>query len=240
MTRGRRLPRFALGVVLGAVVACAAPCDAATEVTLIASDGTRLSGSWTPPPARAPAVLLLHMLTRSHRDWDRLSGALSTAGFGVLALDLRGHGASGGSRADLKGMVEDVRAALAWLDARPDVVPARIGICGASLGSALAMLAAGSHPSVRSMVLLSPAFDYRGLRAAAGWRQFDARGGAALLVAANGDPYAVRCAREAAESTRGARALRILEADSAHGTLLLDRRPDLIWPLVDWFRTTLL
>lgn len=216
------------------------PSEASTGVTLFAADGTRLHAEWTAPPAPAPAVLLLHMLTRSHRDWDALARSLETAGFGVLALDLRGHGASDGTRADLDGMIQDVRAALGWLEGQPVVLPGRVGICGASLGSSLAMLAAGADPSIRSLALLSPAFDYRGLRSEAGWRKFDEREGAALLVAAIDDPYAVRCAREAGGSTGGIREVRILEAQAGHGTALLTRRPDLIWQLVDWFRRTLL
>lgn len=234
--------RRGVGVAL-LIVALAfgtAPSEASTGVTLFAADGTRLHAEWTAPPAPAPAVLLLHMLTRSHHDWDDLTQSLEVAGFGVLALDLRGHGASGGSRADLEAMIQDVRAALGWLEGQPVVLPGRVGICGASLGSSLAMLAAGDDTAVRSLALLSPAFEYRGLRTRAGWRKFEEREGAALLIAALDDPYAVRCAREAGGSPAGIRDVRILEPQAGHGTALLTHRPDLVWQLVDWFRRTLL
>jgi alpha-beta hydrolase superfamily lysophospholipase len=210
------------------------------DINLTSADGTRLAAVWSAPARPAPAVLLVHMLTRSHRDWNALSDELHRAGFGVLAIDLRGHGASGGSRTDLKGMAGDVRAAVRWLEMRPDVLPSRIGIAGASLGATLALIVAADDPSVRSLALLSLALDYRGVSAHAALRQFDERAGPALLIAAAGDPYAVRCSREAGDATRGVRDVRVLEGPTAHGSQLLRVRPELTWQLVDWFRRTLL
>ena len=229
-----------LGWPVATVAGGSAPAAPRDAVVVMASDGTRLGAEWSPPQGPAPAVLLVHMLTRSHRDWADLARGLNAAGFGVLALDLRGHGSSGGSRSDLSAMAADVRAGLAWLRNHPDVLPGRLGIGGASLGSTLALLAASDDASVRSLALLSPAFDYRGVRAEAALRKFDQRGGAALLVAGAGDPYAARCARQAGKSPRGVRDVRIIEGEAAHGTLLLLARPDLLWQLVDWFRRTLL
>lgn len=231
------------GILALAIVLLAgepATATAAEGVTLFTGDGVRLYAEWSPPPAPAPAVLLVHMLSRSHRDWAELTTGLNAVGFGVLAIDLRGHGQSGGTRGDLGAMVGDLRAALAWLKTRPDVLSGRIGICAASLGTTLALVAAADDPSVRTLALLSPAFDYRGVRAEAALRKFDERGGAALLVAGAGDPYAARCAREAGRSPRGVRDVRVIDGESAHGTLLLLSQPDLLWQLVDWFRKTLL
>ena len=47
---------------------------------------------------------------------------------GVLALDLRGHGESGGAYGSLQSMLLDVQAALAWLKTRHEVNTSRIGI----------------------------------------------------------------------------------------------------------------
>lgn len=236
MTRTARA-LAAAALVLGA----AARLDAAETVTLRAADGTALSAVWRASMEQRPAILLLHMLTRSHAEWDATAEALNVSGFGVLALDLRGHGASAGSAGDGLGpMQQDVQAALDWLKARPDVSGSRIGILGASLGAALAVLGAAADPAVRSVALLSPASEYRGLRCEASMRRFAERSGALMLVAATGDPYALRTAHHFEAMGSGLRDLRVIDGTNAHGTTLLAERPDLIVSLVDWFRRSLL
>jgi dienelactone hydrolase len=227
----------ALVVLAGA----AGPAGAAETVSLRAADGTVLSAVWHPPSQPAPAVLLVHMLSRSHREWDQAAQALSAAGFAVLALDLRGHGESSGGFADgLAPMQQDVQAGLDWLKARPEVLSGRVGIAGASLGASLAVIAAASDGSVRSVALLSPGGEYRGVRCEASMRKFADRGGAAMLVAATGDPYALRTARQFSGMGSGPRDLRVVDGTTAHGTRLLEASPELLPALVDWFRRSLL
>jgi len=241
--RGSRPAALLLTAFLLAPVAVIAlPASVAADpVTFHAADGTRLDASWFPPPRPAPAVLLLHMLTRSHREWDPAIPRLREAGFGVLALDYRGHGHSGGTwTTGLSALQQDVQAALNWLKARPDVLPGRIGIAGSSIGSTLAVIAAGTDSSVRSIALVSPATEYRDLRCTPAMRRFADRSGAALLIAAADDPYAVRSARSLAAVTPGLRELRVIEGTAAHGARLFAVRPDLPMLLVDWFLRTLL
>lgn len=228
-------------VVVAILALGAARGEAAETITLRAADGTMLSGVWHAAMRPAPAVLLLHMLTRSHAEWDATAQALNVSGFGVLALDLRGHGASAGGWSEGLGpMQQDVQAALDWLKARSDVAGGHIGIAGASLGATLAVLGAAADPAVRSIALLSPASEYRGLRCEAAMRRFAERSGAVMLVAATGDPYALRTAHSFEAMGKGARDLRVIDGTNAHGTTLLAVRPDLVASLVDWFRRSLL
>lgn len=44
-------------------------------------------------------ALLVHGLMADHRTWRRVGPALSERGYRVVAVDLRGHGASGRARA---------------------------------------------------------------------------------------------------------------------------------------------
>ena len=221
--------------------AVAAPrLEAAETIALRASDGTALSAAWHAPARTAPAVLLVHMLTRTHAEWDLTAEALNVSGFGVLAIDLRGHGASEGSSGALAPMQQDVQAGLDWLKARPDVVSGRLGIVGASLGTTLAVLVAAADSTVRSIALLSPASEYRGLRCEPAMRRYAERGGAMMLVASTGDPYALRTAHHFESMGTGPRDLRVVDGINAHGTTLLTARPDLVASLVDWFRRSLL
>jgi alpha-beta hydrolase superfamily lysophospholipase len=210
------------------------------DVFLRAADGTSLAAALYEPAQRpAPAVVLLHMLTRTRADWDATAERLRQAGFVVLALDLRGHGGSAGSPAPsgaVDAFIEDAHAALAYVKSRPGVVSGRVGIAGASLGASLAAMVASVDPSVQSLALLSPALDYRGLKCEAAMRKYGDR--AVFLIAAAGDPYAVRSVKQLA--TGGSHREVFVTDVTGHGTVLLSRYPPLMDQLVDWFRRTLL
>jgi alpha-beta hydrolase superfamily lysophospholipase len=229
-----------LAIALAGFACGAARLEASETIALRASDGTTLSAVWHAPARTAPAVLLVHMLSRSHAEWDLTAQALSVSGFGVLALDLRGHGASEGNSGALGSMQQDVQAGLDWLKTRQDVLAGRLGIAGASLGASLAVLAAAADSTVRSIALLSPAAEYRSLRCDAAMRRYAERAGAVMLVASTGDPYALRSAHSFEAMATGPRDLRVVDGTNAHGTTLLSVRPDLVTSLVDWFRRSLL
>ena len=61
------------------------------------ADGTPLAGEFYESSARAPGVVLVHMLSRNRNDWHGLPDRLREAGITALAIDLRGHGGSSGS-----------------------------------------------------------------------------------------------------------------------------------------------
>jgi alpha-beta hydrolase superfamily lysophospholipase len=222
------------------------PSDAesAQRVTLRTDDGLSLAATWYEPSSRpAPAVILVHMLHKSRREWENVAQRLASDGIGALALDLRGHGESSGAAAadgaqpDYASMVLDIKAARRHLAQRGEVQQARVGLIGASIGANLAALEASGDASIASLALLSPSLDYRGLRIEAALRKLAAR--PVLLVASDDDPYAFRSARELHKAGGGPRELLIVK-QAGHGTAMLARDPDLVRALVDWFRRTLL
>ena len=207
--------------------------DAAAQrrVSIRTDDGAALTGAYYDPSRRpAPGIVLLHMLGRSHADWDSAASQLADAGFAVLALDFRGAPES-------SSMLSDVRAAKAFLRERAEVLPTRIGIAGASIGANVALLDAADDPGVSSVALLSPGIDYRGLRTEPAMKKYAGR--PALLAASTKDPYAWRSIRHLSSIGPGAREV-LLTGVIAHGTVLLSRDPELIGALVDWFKRTLL
>ena len=212
------------------------------RVSFRTSDGITIAATWHEPFFRpAPAVILVHMLGRSRHDWDGLAPRLAAAGIGALALDLRGHGESGGGGAsgetpDYSTLVRDIEAARRYLAGRFDVDALRIGLVGASIGANLAALDAASDPGVRSVALLSPSLDYRGLRIEAAVRKYGSR--PLLLVASDDDPYATRSAGDLQKAGGGVRELLTLRA-AGHGTHMLGRAPELGPALVAWFQRTL-
>ena len=81
------------------VVVTGAPALAAGRaVTLASLDGTALAGQlYEASPRPAPGVVLVPMLGRTRADWDEIAQQLEAGGITVLAVDIRGHGGSGGS-----------------------------------------------------------------------------------------------------------------------------------------------
>ena len=228
-----------LGALLFAVL-LAAPVEAAgSPVRFASADGTTLAGEFFEASTRpSPGVVLVHMLSRHKGDWRGLPDRIRDAGITALTIDLRGHGASSGSSGDLTAMIQDVRAAAQWLASRPNVRPDAIAIVGASLGASLALLAAADLPQVRSIGLLSPSLDYRGLRTdTALVKRLGAR--SLWLAASSDDPLALRTLRDFAAETSGPRE-QMVSGAKAHGTMLLDRDGDVERGLVDWLRRSLL
>lgn len=220
-----------------AMLVLARPVAANQRVTFRTDDGVTIAATWYEPPVRpAPAVIAIHMLQKSQRDWEPFASRLAAEGIGVLAIDLRGHGESQGVAQDYANMFRDVTAARRFLSARPDVLPTRIGIVGASIGATLAAIAAADDPAVVSLALLSPSTDYRGLRIEPAMRKYGAR--PAVLVASDDDGYASRSARELLKAGGGIREHVVLK-NAGHGTAMLNADPDLVRRLVEWFKRTL-
>ncbi len=121
----------------------AAPPDglAVVDVSFEATDGVPLSAWWVPPaggevPRRA--AVLVHGWGGSRSDeYIRGTAPLyAEAGYGVLMIDLRGHGESGGDRRTLGyAEVRDVRGALAWLQ-EEGFGPGNVVLHGWSMGGA--------------------------------------------------------------------------------------------------------
>ena len=157
-----------------APVSYAAPAGApyrAIDVTVPAHAGV-LAGTLTIPPhaasARVPAVILITGSGPQDRDestpglerwrpFRELADTLSRRGIAVLRLDDRGVGGSAPASpgATLVDEAADVRDAVAWLRARPDIDPARVALLGHSTGGAVAPMVAASDPRLRALVLIA-------------------------------------------------------------------------------------
>jgi dienelactone hydrolase len=226
--------RYLLVVIALALATLVTTTDAASgrRIAIRAEDGVALTGAYYEPSRRpGPGIVLLHMLRRSHDDWDAVASRLADAGFAVVAIDFRA------ADDDLPALALDVKAAKTFLRERPEVIPTSLGIAGASIGANLAMIDAAEDPNVRSVALLSPGIDYRGLRTDAAMKKYGGR--PALLVGSTRDLYAWRSIRQLEAIAGGTREVRLTDA-VAHGTVLLSRDTELISALVDWFKRTLL
>jgi pimeloyl-ACP methyl ester carboxylesterase len=124
----------------------------AIEVSIDADDGVVLAG-WYVPTENGAAVVLSHGAGSTRDDVVRHAEVLADAGYGVLAIDARGHGESTGPAMDLGWWGEaDISAALDALVAMDGVDADRLGLVGISMGGEESIGAAGEDPRVKVVV----------------------------------------------------------------------------------------
>ena len=95
-------------------------------------------------------MLLVHGSGDDRAGVARHAALLARAGYGVLAIDLPGHGASDG-RANLLGANAQPAVAAA-LDAQPGAQADRLAGLGVSLGGEVLLEAAARDPRLRAVV----------------------------------------------------------------------------------------
>jgi dienelactone hydrolase len=122
------------------------PSAAYESVRFRASDGLELAG-WYRPSRNGAAVVLVHGGGSDRKGSVAHARMLAERGYGVLLYDSRGRGESAGSPNDYGwDWAKDVRGALAFVKARADVDPHRIGALGLSTGAdVLVDVAAANH-----------------------------------------------------------------------------------------------
>lgn len=212
------------------------PAGAVQPVEVIATDGTTLAGTfYAPAKPGSPGLVMLHMVERQRGDWDTLARALQAEGYGVLAIDLRGHGGSDGSR-DWTKMVADAAGAYAWLASRPEIDPARIGLVGASIGANLALNFAAGEPAAKTLVLLSPGLNYRGVTTEDAMTAYGRR--PVMLVSSAEDREAAVAVDRLQQLAQGQQSVLSLQ-EQGHGTAMLGRENGLEDAILKWLRETL-
>ncbi len=224
----------------------AAPLPASRDVEIETIDHVLIGATLYPAPdANAPAVVLVHELGATRAQWAMVIEALRVApALTVLAIDLRGHGAStqrlAGSAVSYgdfdaeawSATANDVVAAVEWLRS-PDgpVHPSRVAVVGSSIGATAVVRAAANDRTLDVIATLSPGRAYRGVDS--------------ILVAVDLGPraYLGVASREETDSVETAEALaRITHGrtefvdGSAHGLAMLGEHGDITEHLVSFLR----
>jgi pimeloyl-ACP methyl ester carboxylesterase len=101
-----------------------------------------------------PCVVFIHGALNDHSVWTLLARSLAHHGYSVLAVDLPGHGRSGGLP------LADVEALAGWIWALLDAAGVRrAALVGHSMGSLIALEAAGQQPARASnLVMVATAY----------------------------------------------------------------------------------
>lgn len=124
------------------------------DISFSGDDGRRVAG-WYAPSRNRAAIILVHGTGAERSSLLFETGFLSQAGFGVLAVDLPGQGASEGRTR--WGVPERlaIAAAIDWLQARGEIDPQRIGGFGFSMGAYVLTQAAVLDRRLRAVALVS-------------------------------------------------------------------------------------
>ncbi len=202
----------------------------AGTVKLKAADNVAISGVESGTGAKG--VVLIHGDGRSAADWANFATKLASQGFHVVALDLRGHGASPQpaplTDADWPKMVADVDAAAAYLRTKG---AKEIVLVGADVGASLALNAAAKDPGITSVVMLSPTVTAHGVKVSDALATYGQR--PLMLVAATGDTMSAKAASLLEPKAMGPKTLQLLEG-SGSGVQLLNIDAGLQGTLIGW------
>jgi uncharacterized protein len=140
---------FAVSVVLPYRETVGAPPAGFEAITLTTDDHVELA-AWYKPPSNGAAIILIHGAGGSRARMQPYAKLLARHGYGVLALDLRGHGGSEGhtNRFGWQG-TRDLGAAIKFLQSRNEVKA--IGGLGSSLGGEVLLGAASAYPDIKAI-----------------------------------------------------------------------------------------
>lgn len=221
-----------------------------SEVNYVTTDGVKISADYYPGKGddlgRAPVVILVHMLGKDRGSWSDFPGKLQEAGFAVLALDLRGHGKSI-EQSGRKISYADFKTEDDWgkidldLHSTMDFLPAlkvnldRVYIIGASIGANGALIIAAETPPLRSVVLLSPGENYRGLKSYPAAAEYQGR--KALVVSSSEDTQSFEPSKKIVEFI-GSSATFVGLSGAGHGTEMLQNQPDLKQRIIDYLQAS--
>ena len=256
------MKRICLVLAVLSIVCGTASADEPEVLSLKARDGFVLAATYQAPPTKpGGCVVLVHMLSGRRQDWGDFPAELAKAGWGVLALDMRGHGESkAGGKVDIEKLNErtaaplcakmplDVEAAVEFVRQREDVKPDRIVVIGASIAANSALQVAARSPAVAAVALLSPGLDYLGVTTADAMRKCTRR--KVLMVAAALDEPSAECVTTLAKIAKGSPSVQSrvfdtklsmganMQPEVPHGTDLLRLEPELRPLLMKWLAET--
>lgn len=213
--------------------------DVGEAVRVVTRDKVTLAGSYFPPRTRGgkkvPGALLVHDAGADRSTVLDMAVYLQRKGFGVLTVDLRGHGESATKDLVWKDMDEDARestwafasrdiqAAATHLLKRDEVHAANLSLVGVGSGAALALRHAMEADSARAVVLVGAPEEALGFDVAEGIGEL---GGLPCLLVApkEGRKSAESMAAEAHEANDGYEFVTVQVMKTKADELLGDKR----------------
>src|SRR5215471_2638203 len=207
------------------------------EVTITATDGFALKGTFYSPGKVGPGILLLHQCNADRQIYDTLATMLSAAGYNALTLDFRGFGGSKNAQyqnlaSSRDKMPGDVDAAFNFLASQKEVNKTAIGVIGGSCGVNQAIHAARRHPEVKTLVLLSGGTDADGEAFIKNSAKMPILG-----AASEEDTSAAASIKKIVGLSSNKESQLTMLKGAGHAASMFEKQPDLQADIVIWFRT---
>jgi dienelactone hydrolase len=205
-------------------------------VTIEAADGLAMIGTYAYPGGIAPypGVILLHMLGSDRGVWQSYGfmGTMLQNGYAVLAVDMRGHGDTGGT-ADWELARDDLQRVYQFFIDQPEVDGEQTAVIGASIGANMALVTAVNQPEINTVILLSPGLDYRGVTTEDQIVEYGRR--PIMIVASEEDSQSASASQQLHDSAAGDKAITLYNG-AGHGTTMFANEAALPGLILDWLR----
>lgn len=198
-----------------------------------ADDGLTLVGAYYNAGDERPVVLLLHELYTTHSSWSPLIGPLLDAGYNVLAVDLRGYGATRG-KINWQKAIADVQSWFNWL--RAANTSDNLAVIGSSMGSNLALVGCANDAGCRTAIAISPGLNYYGVHTEAALAEGLSQR-SALLIYSERDRYSALGVPQMLELASGEVGVHTYTGNRHGMDLFRTQGEDLIPRILDWLNT---
>lgn len=208
------------------------------NITFEAADGLEIQATYATPGGEAPfpGILLLHMLGSNRKVWldSGLVDALRLQGYAVLAVDMRGHGETGGE-IDWTLARQDLAAIYDQFADFEAVNGEKTAVIGGSIGGNMALALTVDRAEIDTAVLLSPGLDYRGVTTGDLAEQYGSR--PLYIAVSQEDGYAASSSQSLVELAENG----TLELYNGigHGTTMLANEPALTDLILSWLSEVL-
>lgn len=210
------------------------------RVEFAAKDGWMLRGVFLRPlPEDQKVFVLLHMTGRRKEDWALMMKMLQDRGYGALAFDFRGHGESRVSpegqptdwrrfttrkgASEWENLLSDLEGAMQYLS-QQGVSESSAVLCGADVGSSIALKYAAVHPAIPMTLHFSAGMSYQEILTVNAMRRYGRR--PILFVVGLDDRrswIATKLLFDIAKLGSGAENAMKMEVEREHGTRMLTR-----------------
>lgn len=215
-----------------------------SKVTIESEDQFKLSAQYYSSGKTGPGILLFHQCNRRGplTGYEQLAEMLAKAGYNVLVPDGRGFGESRNEQyRDFHSQMslieprvpQDIEAFYKFLSSRKAVDSTRIGLAGASCGARKAIRLAAAHPEIRTMVLISGAFNTAGPLA----KTYQQRAEMPVLsIFSENDRYGTPAAMQFAfQSSKNENSKLLVYKGDKHGTPLFEQDRQLEQEVLAWY-----
>jgi len=192
-------------------------------------------------------ILALHMMPADKSSWREFAQSATSAGYNLLAIDLRGHGQSAKQQnhqldyqkftdEQHQDSIKDVEASIEYLRQQGTDIQ-RLSVIGASFGANLALQFLQANQDLFTGVLISPGLNYRGIETGKFAKTLSSSQ-SVLLIAGEQDTQTQKTINQLPGLIPGKTTI-LTYPTKAHGTNLFKEHPKLIIRILNWLNSEL-